>query len=118
MLQLWLSLVKKGLKLMPEEEEVQIPLVIIGVEDTPIIFSNFQVVQHEQREFIITFAQYSPPLTLGSPEEQQEALKRTAYLPVKTIARIALTPDRLEQFIDTLQANYEKWRAKQEGGQR
>jgi len=98
---------------MPEEEEVQIPLVIIGVEDTPIIFSNFQVVQHEQREFIVTFAQYSPPLTLGSPEEQQEALKRTAYLPVKTVARIGLTPERLEQLIEMLQRNYNTWRAKQ-----
>jgi hypothetical protein len=96
-----------------EEESVEIPLVIIGAEDAPIYFANHFVVQHEQKEFIITFGQYSPPLFLGAPEERQEAAKRIPYLPIKVVARVGLTPERMVELIEVLQSNLRKYQAKQ-----
>lgn len=96
-----------------EEESVEVPLLIVGAEDTPIYFANLFVVQHEQKEFIITFGQYSPPLLLGSPEERQEAAKRMPYVPIKVVARVGLTPERMVELIEVLQTNLRKYQAKQ-----
>jgi len=96
-----------------EEEFIEVPLVIIGTEDTPIYLANQFVVQHEQKEFIITFGQYSPPLLLGSPEEKREAAKRIPYVPIKVVARVGLTPERMEELIKVLQTNFRNYQAKQ-----
>lgn len=96
-----------------EEEFVEVPLVIVGAEDTPIYFANLFVVQHEQKEFIITFGQYSPPLLLGAPEEKQEAARRMPHVPIKVVARVGLTPERMVELIEVLQTNFRKYQAKQ-----
>lgn len=101
---------------MPEEG-IEIPLFMVGAEDVPIIFSNLAVVQHEDREFILTFAQYTPPFAFGPADQAQEQIQRMPYLPVKAVARIGMTPERLEQLIDVLRANYNKWQEKQRGQQ-
>jgi len=98
------------------QEQIDLPFFVVGAEDTPILFSNLIVAQHEEREFILTFCQYTPPLALGPPERQRDQIKSMPYLPVKAIARIGLTPQRLEQLIGVLQANYETWKRKQQGG--
>lgn len=99
---------------MPEEPR-RIPFLVTGAEEVPIIFSNFMLVQHENNEFILTFGQYSPPLTVGTPADQIEQMKKVSHIPVKTVSRIGMTPDRMVAVIEALQANYEKWKAKQEG---
>ena len=101
---------------MPEEN-IEIPLFMVGAEDIPIIFSNLAIVQHEDREFILTFAQYTPPFAFGPPDKAQEQIQRMPYLPVKAVARIGMTPERLEQLIGILSGNYNKWKDKQEGQQ-
>jgi hypothetical protein len=97
---------------MPDGEPVEIPFLFIGIEDAPILFSNLQIVQHEDQEFVITFGQYTPPLALGDPERVEEEMRKYPHVAVKTVARIAMTPKRLERFIDALQRNYDKWKAK------
>jgi hypothetical protein len=97
-----------------EEEGIRLPLIFVGAEDVPIIFSNLQVVQHQQSEFILTFGQFAPPLLLGSPEEVQERLREAPYVPVKTVARIGMTPDRVLELVEILQTNYNKWHASQQ----
>ncbi len=99
------------------EEGIEIPLFMVGAEDVPIMFSNLVVAQHEQREFILTFAQYTPPFAFGRPDEAQEQVQRMPYLPVKVVARIGMTPERLMQLIQVLQLNYDKWESKQAGEQ-
>jgi hypothetical protein len=98
------------------EERVQLPLFVTGADEVPILFSNLMIVQHEQKEFLLTFCQYSPPLTLGPPEAQLEQVKSMPYVPVKVVARIGLTPERLTELIEILQGNYRTWQAKQKRG--
>jgi len=95
-------------------QPVTLPLFIVGAEDVPILFSNLMVSQHEQNEFILTFCQYAPPLTLGSTEEQLEQVRNMPYVPVKAVARIGLTPDRLVQLMGVLETNLKVWELKQQ----
>ena len=90
-------------------ESLSVPLFIVGAEDVPIMFSNVLLSQHLQNEFILTFGQYAPPPTLGSPEEQLEQVRNMPYVPVKVVARIGLTPDRLLELIQVLDTNYKAW---------
>ncbi|MDO8616133.1 MAG: hypothetical protein Q7T33_10445 [Dehalococcoidia bacterium] len=92
-----------------EPEGIALPFFFIGTEDVPIQLSNLQVVQHVQHEFVITFAQFSPPLVLGTPEEQRAQVASKPYVPVKTIARIAMAPERMLALIRVLQENYDNW---------
>ena len=98
-----------------EEEQFALPFFFIGTEDVPIQLSNLQAIQHVQQEFIITFAQFAPPLVLGTPEEQKEQIKAKPYLAVKTVARLAMSPERVLDLIQALQGNYDKWKATQGG---
>lgn len=100
---------------MADEEGIALPFFFIGTEDVPIQLSNFQVVQHVQQEFIITFAQFAPPLVIGTPEEQKEQVEAKPYLPVKTVSRLAMSPERVLDLIKALQQNYDNWKAQQEG---
>ena len=46
----------------------------------------------------------APPLLLGqTPEENLERAKQIAYIPVRTVARLGLTLERLEQFAEVMQ---------------
>ena len=101
---------------MPDEQ-FELPFFFIGSEDVPIVLSNLQVVQHVQQEFIITFGQFSPPVVLGTPEEQLEQVKSKPYLPVKTVARVAMSPQRVGDLIKALQENLDRWKASQGGAQ-
>ena len=105
----------RGEEHMPDEQ-VELPFFFIGAEDVPIALSNMQVIQHVQQEFIITFGQFSPPIVFGSPEEQKEQVKSKPYLPVKTVARVAMSPQRLIELIKALQMNYDNWKAAQQRG--
>jgi len=97
------------------EESVQLPLFVTGADDVPIVFTNVMLVQHEQDEFMLTFCQYSPPLTLGPPEAQLEQIKSMPYVPVRVVARLGFTPRRMQELIGILQENLQKWQNKQKG---
>jgi hypothetical protein len=68
-------------------------------------FANQIVVQHHANEFYISFGQASPPPILGSDEERREAMERVEFVPVKTVARIGLTAQRMTEFIRVMQEN-------------
>lgn len=96
------------------EEPISIPLVWIGTEDTPVVMANTFVVQHEQDEFVLTAGQYTPPLLLGSPEERLEQARKMAYVPVKVVARMGFTRQRLVELIEVLRSNLENYDRKHE----
>jgi len=94
----------------------EIPIVISGAEDVSIHFANQFVIQHQQNEFILTVGQMSPPILLGSEEERREQAKQISFVPVKVIARIAMTRERLVELISVLQQNLAVFDQKQPGG--
>ena len=89
-----------------ETPYVDIPLAWIGAEELPVHLLNQFVCQFSQDEFILTLGQTVPPAIMGvTPEERAQQIEGIAYVPVKPIARLALTRARLVELIATLQAN-------------
>ncbi len=97
-----------------QPEGKAVPIVVTGMEDVPILFSNQFYVQHHQTEFIVTFCQIQPPLLIGTPAEQRQQAEHINSVPAKVVARIGLTPQRMTELVRALQENlqnYEKRRS-------
>jgi hypothetical protein len=90
-------------------EPIRVPVVFIGAEDTPVQYANQFVVSHQQDEFILTVGQVTPPLLLGTEAEQREQAQQLAYVPVKTVARLAFTRARLVELMSVLQENLKRF---------
>ena len=92
---------------MTEEEQqgVRLPITYVGIEETPILFVNNFVVQHDQNEFVLMAGQVQKPLLLGTPEERREQAERITYIPVNIVARLGFTRERLVSLIEMLQTN-------------
>ncbi len=71
--------------------------------------TNF-IVQHTQNEFILSFFEVLPPLLLGSPEEVEAQADQIETIDAHCVARVILTPDRLEQLLRVLQINLQAYR--------
>ena len=80
-----------------------------GVEDVPILFVNQVLGQvGQQSEVISTFGQLAPPAILGeSKEEREKQLGGITRLPIKPVARLALTRAGLEQLVTVLHQTLE-----------
>lgn len=94
----------------------QVPIVVVGLDDEPILFSNQFYIQHHQTEFIITFCQIQPPLLIGTPEQIQQQAEHVTSVPARAVARIGLTHTRMMELVRVLQQNlqqYERARGQQ-----
>lgn len=85
---------------------IAIPIKWEGVEESPLIFANSLLVQHTDHEFIITFAQIHPPITLGLQEEE---IAKIESVSARAAVRIVLPPTRLQELIRILNENYQKY---------
>ncbi len=90
-----------------EPEGIQFPVVWVGVEETPIQFTNLFISQFDQdmETFIITFGQLSPPVLIGTPDEIREQAEQITYVSVRPVARISLSRLRMKELIAALSAN-------------
>jgi hypothetical protein len=95
-----------------EPESVNVPVVWVGAEDVPVLLANQFVAQVDKGEVFLTVGQLVPPAILGAtPEERRQQAENIQFVPVKPIARIAMTPTRLRELISVLEitmANHEK----------
>ena len=91
--------------------ERAIPTTWIGAEDLPVLFVNTFVGQVHPQDgaFYLSIGQTVPPALIGTPEEQAEQLEQIAYVPIKPIARLALTRSRMEELVAILQVNLEQY---------
>ncbi|SRR5712692_1221497 len=90
----------------PGARGIQIPLVWVGSEEVPILFANAfiaQFVQPDQVEFVLTVGQLVPPALLGSQEQIEAQAKAVSFVPVKTVARIGFTRQRVAELAQVLQ---------------
>lgn len=54
---------------MAEQPDIQIPIVYIGAEDTPILYANQFVAQFQQSEILLLLGQIAPPILIGTEAE-------------------------------------------------
>ncbi len=93
------------------EVEKQLTIRIEGAEEIPISYVNYVFVSHTTDEFFMTFAQIHPPYLLKPTKRELEQL---THVPAKVVARVALTPSKMKELIDTLGENYQNFLKKQE----
>lgn len=74
-----------------ERQNREIPLVWVGLNELPVLFTNQFLIQHWEDAFVITAGQLVPPPVTGTPEEQAEDVEEISYVPVKPVARLGLT---------------------------
>jgi hypothetical protein len=79
----------------------------VDFDETPILFANHFLVQHEPDEFVLSLGQVTGPPVIGTPEEIHVEAERASTVPIATLARVGLTRGRLVELISILQANLE-----------
>jgi hypothetical protein len=91
--------------------ERELPLIWENVEDVPVYYANQYICQFSQDEFILTIGQMVPPALLGDQEQRERQLEQLEHVPIKPLARVALTYARLVELINVLEAN--RWQYEQ-----
>lgn len=90
-------------------EGIPFPIAWEGVDDLPVLFVNQVLGQvGQQTEVILTFGQLTPPAILGETQaEREQQIRDVTRLPIKPVARFALTREGLEQLVAVLHQTLE-----------
>ena len=90
-----------------DPQPVELEQVWVGAEDLPVHFANaFTGVVGPNAIFLVLGSQLPPAV---SSEEEFERLKEQGFLPIKPIARLALTPQGLDDLIGILENTRENF---------
>jgi hypothetical protein len=91
----------EGRAMSGDPEPIEIQDAWIGVDDLPVHFANaFTAVVGPNAVFLNIGSQVPPAI---ESEDDLEQLKAIGYLPIKPIARLALTPRGLDDLIRALE---------------
>lgn len=97
-----------------EEPAITLPIRLLGLEDVEARYANLLHVNFDRAAFSVTFSQFMPPLLTG-PEDARQ-LADQGYLPAKVVTRLVFTPLMVEQTIDLLRSQLDRYR-EQDGGE-
>ena len=81
-------------------------------EDIASQYANNMIVQHADNEFIVSFFETLPPLIVGSPEDIKTQLDAVEGVRSKCVARIIIAPEKMRDFIQALNTNFDKFLSK------
>lgn len=100
---------------MPDEHSIDVPLSWVGYDEVPITFANQFLVQFEPDEsFILGVGQATAPAIIGTPEQVAAQARQIEFVPVRPVARIAMTEPKLRELIAALEANLRNFEAAKE----
>lgn len=98
------------------QRALQVPIVWVGTEEVPVVLANnffIQFVQPDQDEFVLTIGTVVPPVLIGTPEQMEEQARSVSFVPVRAVARLGLTRQRvveLRGILDTILRQYDEAR--------
>ncbi len=96
---------KAATKQLPKEHVV--PIEWTNLEEAPLVFSNTQLVQHTNHEFILSFGNVQQPVILDEADLKQVAeIKSVTAQPA---VRIVMPPARFAHFLQILQDNWQRY---------
>ena len=93
-----------------EQETISLPIEWHTPDNIVTSFVNNVVVQHDERSFFISFFEIVPPIALG--EGADEAIKAWKSIKAKCVARVAIARDQMENVIEALTKNLEKFKSR------
>lgn len=94
--------------------ESKIPIEWYVPEGLMSQYATNMVIQHTDQEFMISFFEIKHPIILGPDEEVKNQYEKIGKVRAECITRIILTPDRLKDFIASMQTNYEKFQKRKQ----
>jgi len=97
-----------------EKESITLPIEWHIPEGLKSQFATNLVIQHTDQEFIISFFEIEKPVLLGSPDEVKSKLEVIGKMRANCVARIIVTPKRMEEFIKAMQTNLDKFHSRTE----
>ena len=83
-------------------------------EDIDSKYATNLVIQHSEHEFIIDFFEMRNPLILGDPDQVREQQEKLESIRAECVARIIVSPERMQEFIDAIQANLNQYIGKEQ----
>jgi len=90
-------------------EPIAIPIEWRVPEDLKTHYATNLVIQHTNQEFIISFFETKNPIILGTPDEVKSQYEKIKSVKADCVARIVVTPKRMEDFIKVIQTNLDKF---------
>lgn len=97
-----------------ERPKVQVPIEWHISEDLDSNYATNLVIQHSEHEFFIDFFEMRHPLILGNPDQVREQQEKLESVRAECVARIIVSPDRMQEFVDAIQANLNKYMGKEQ----
>jgi len=98
---------------MSEKENIiakKVRIERIYPDDLQSHFVSNIVVQHQPDIFILSFFEAWPPAILGETEEEkQQALEAVDRVEAKCVARLVLTPSKMQEFLETMKENLQNY---------
>ena len=97
-----------------ERPKVQVPIEWHISEDLDSKYATNLVIQHSEHEFIIDFFETRHPLILGDPDQVREQWEKLESVRAECVARIIVSPNRMQEFINVMQADLNKYVGKEQ----
>jgi hypothetical protein len=101
--------------------EIAVRLLWIDLDEQSVQMANQFIGQVDGDEIILSIGCATPPIITGDTiEERQAQAENIGYVPVRPIARIAVTKARLAELmviLDLTQKNYNAAHGVEEGGE-
>ncbi len=95
-----------------ERETIAVPMEMFIPDSLSTKYATNMVVQHTEHEFIIFFFEAQPPLVIGTPEEQKEALQKIKKVKAECVAKIVVAANRMPEFVNVFQTNLRQFNKK------
>jgi hypothetical protein len=86
-----------------DDGALAVRLLWIDLDETPIYSSDQAIAQIDRDRIVLTFGSASPPIIIGDTvEERRQSAENIGYVPVRVIAKVAMTRDRLADSVRVL----------------
>lgn len=92
----------------PEVISKTIPINRIFPEELQSHFVEHFVVQQSDDHFVLSFFEVWPPVIVGTKEEKLKTMENLEAVNAKCVARLVLTPKRMQEIATVIQANLKK----------
>jgi len=90
-------------------DEIKAPIDWNVPDCTIARYATNMVVQRLENEFLISFFETKPPIILGDPDTIQQKIQEIKSIQADCIAQIFVASEKMPNFIDALQRNYERF---------
>jgi hypothetical protein len=91
-----------------EPQSFEVPLVWVGFDETPVLTANQFLGQVHSDEFFISFGQATPPpISALTDDERRAQAEAIRAVPVRTLSRLGMTRERVEDLIRILNETLE-----------